>query len=408
MSLKLTYFKFSAKHRNGKLIKGHVEAIDRQICHRFLVLKGYEVIEIKEQKNILTNLSSIKIGKTFQTRDIIFFLKQMGSLLKAGIHLVTALEMLAIQQEKKAIRSVYFEIYHHVYNGYSFSKALMKMPSEFPGLMVQMIEVGEISGDLPDTMLQLATYYENQQKTINDIKQAMRMPIIYLIAAVLISIGMLMFVFPNISSLYDSFEGAVIPPITQFFLDVGTFMEKNALLIIGGITGISITIAIMNKYSKGAHRFFTYLGLKTPIVGSLIRMNNQILIANALSQMLSHGIHALKALQTLVKLVNNVIYKELIVKTIAYIEDGNPFYLSFSESEFIDQIMVKMIQTGEQSGDIPKVMNNLAQYYNGISEMKVNQIKNAIQPILLIIVYAIVGVMILAIMLPMLSLGTQI
>lgn len=116
----------------------------------------------------------------------------------------------------------------------------------------------------------------------------------------------------------------------------------------------------------------------------------------------------MKALKTLKDLMKNVIYNELITKTMAYIEDGNPFYKSFAESEFIDPIMVKMIQTGEQSGDIPKVMTNLADYYNGVSEMRVNQIKNAIQPILLILVYALVGVMILAIMLPMLSLGTQI
>lgn len=406
--MKLKNFKFTAKQKSGKIIHGRIESINRQICSRFLALKGYEVIEIKEYKNIITELNSIKLGRTFKTKDIIFFLKQMGALLKAGVHLVTALEMLSLQQENKQIRAIYFEIYYHVYNGFSFSRALMTKPKDFPSLLVQMIEVGEISGDLPNTMIQMAAYYENQQRILNDIKQAMRMPIIYMVAAILISIGMLLFVFPNITSLYESFEGAKIPGITQFFLDVGAFMEKNALLMLIVTSGIVLVIYILNKYVKSAHRYFTIFMLKLPIIGPLLRMNHQIMIANAMSQMLSRGINSMKALKTLKDLMKNVIYNELITKTMAYIEDGNPFYKSFAESEFIDPIMVKMIQTGEQSGDIPKVMTNLADYYNGVSEMRVNQIKNAIQPILLILVYALVGVMILAIMLPMLSLGTQI
>ena len=106
--------------------------------------------------------------------------------------------------------------------------------------------------------------------------------------------------------------------------------------------------------------------------------------------------------------MKNTIYKELITKTISYIEDGKPFSKSFVESSYIDPIMSKMIATGERTGDIPKLMDNLAIYYNGISELRVAQIKNSLQPILLIVVYAMVGVMILAIMLPMLSLGGQI
>ncbi|PKK97787.1 MAG: hypothetical protein CVV57_10565, partial [Tenericutes bacterium HGW-Tenericutes-2] len=123
---------------------------------------------------------------------------------------------------------------------------------------------------------------------------------------------------------------------------------------------------------------------------------------------LSRGINSIKALQTIKGLLTNIVYKELIIKTLNYIEDGKPFSKAFEESKYIDSIMSKMINTGEKTGDIPKLMENLSTYYNGVSELRVEQLKNAIQPILLIFVYAIVGVMMLAIMLPMLSLGGQI
>ena len=148
--------------------------------------------------------------------------------------------------------------------------------------------------------------------------------------------------------------------------------------------------------------------LKMPVFGGLIQMNNQILIANSLSQMLSNGIHAMEALETTKDILEHDVYKELIQKTLNYLQDGRPFSKAFEESPYIDPIMAKMIATGEVTGDIPRLMENLSEYYNGISEIRVQQLKNSLQPILLILVYAIVGVMILAIMLPMLTLGTQI
>jgi len=219
---------------------------------------------------------------------------------------------------------------------------------------------------------------------------------------------MLIFVFPNITGLFSSFEGAKMPAITQFFLDAGDFTANYAVFIFGGLLFAIILIYMLNRYSKSAHYAFTVFILKFPVVGTLIQMNNQIMIANSLSQMLSNGINSLKALHTIRNLIKNAVYREVLTKTISYIEDGKPFSKSFSESAFIDPIMAKMIATGEKTGDVPKLMENLSLYYNGISELRVAQIKNTIQPILLIVVYAIVGVMILAIMMPMLSLGGQI
>jgi type IV pilus assembly protein PilC len=234
------------------------------------------------------------------------------------------------------------------------------------------------------------------------------MPIIYLGAAIGIAIGMLLFVFPNITGLFASFEDAELPGITKFFLDVGDFTAENALPIFGILTIVFLAFYGFNKYSKDAHHLFTVITLNMPIVGKLMQMHNQIMIANALSQMLSNGINPLQALKTIYSFLSNSVYKRIIEQTINYIEDGQTLAKAFEESNYIDPIMAKMISTGEQTSDVPNLMNNLAKYYNGISDLRVEQLKNAIQPILLILVYSIVGVMILAIMLPMIALGGQI
>jgi len=406
--MELRNFKYVATTADGKVVRGRIEALNKSVSIKYLQTKNYTVKSLTEYSSFLAKINSITIGKLMNDKTLIFFLKQLGSLLNAGVNIMTALELLALQQDSRHLRKLYFELYQQVYNGFSFSKALGKQPKEFPTMLIQMIEIGELSGDLPGTVLKMADYYERQMKITQGIKGAVRMPIIYLVAALLIAVGMLLFVFPNITSLFASFEGAELPGITQFFLDAGDFVAAYALPLFGSLAFIALTLFILNKYVPKIHYGLTLLTLNMPIFGKLIQMNNQIMIANSLSQMLSRGINSIKALQTIKGLLTNVVYRELIIKTLSYIEDGKPFSKSFEESKYIDSIMSKMINTGEKTGDIPKLMENLSTYYNGVSELRVEQLKNAIQPILLIFVYALVGVMMLAIMLPMLSLGGQI
>ncbi len=406
--MELKNYKYIAKNKDGKIVKGKIEAINREVCKKFLKTKNYEVKQIKEYNSLFTKLNSITFGSLLKQKDLVFFLKQLGSLLNSGVNILSALELLALQKDSRNLRKLYFELYQEVYNGFSFSRALAKKPKEFPKLLVQMVEIGEMSGDLPKMILQMADYYDNQIKISRGIKGAVRMPIIYLGAAIAIAIGMLLFVFPNITGLFESFDDAELPGITQFFIDIGDFTANNALIVFSIVIIVSVILYCLNRFSKDAHYLFTVFGLKLPIIGKLMQMHNQIMIANALSQMLSNGINPLQSLKTIYSFLSNAVYKKIIEQTIHYVEDGLPFARAFSESSYIDPIMAKMISTGEQTSDIPNLMNNLAKYYNGVSDLRVEQLKNAIQPILLILVYSIVGVMILAIMLPMISLGGQI
>ncbi|MCD4826519.1 MAG: type II secretion system F family protein [Acholeplasmataceae bacterium] len=406
--MQLRNFKYIVINADGKTIKGRMEALSKSVCIRYLQAKNYKVKSISEYKNVITYLEQITFGRLIKPKQLVFFLKQLGSLLNSGVKLLAALELLSLQQDNKNIRKLYFELYQQVYNGNLLSAGMAKRPKEFPNLLIQMTKVGELSGELPQTILKMAAYYESQMKLSAEIKGATRMPLIYLGAAIVISIGMLLFVFPNITGLFASFGDAELPPITKFFIDTGDFFQAYAIFIFGGIALFGFGFYMLNKYNEKFHYYIQLGLLKLPVFGSLIQMTNQILIANSLSQMLSNGIHSMQALETTKDILEHDVYKALISKTLDYLQDGKPFSKSFEESPYIDPIMAKMIATGEKTGDIPKLMANLSEYYNGISEIRIQQLKNSLQPILLILVYAIVGVMILAIMLPMLTLGTQI
>ena len=296
--MQLKNFKYVCINPEGKTVKGKMEAISKSICIKYLQTKNYKVKEIKEYRNIITQLEQITFGRLIKTKQLVFFLKQLGSLIHSGVKLLSALELLSLQQDNRNIRKLYFELYQEVYNGNLLSKAMSRRPKEFPNLLIQMIRVGELSGELSETILSMADYYEKQIKLSSDIKSATRMPLIYLGAAIVISIGMLLFVFPNITGLFASFGDAELPAITQFFLDTGTFFQNYALVIFGTIT-ILVILFVLLYHKNDKFHYVVKLGLlRMPIFGKLIQMNNQILIANSLSQMLSNGIHSMEALKT--------------------------------------------------------------------------------------------------------------
>jgi type IV pilus assembly protein PilC len=406
--MKLRNYKYIAVNASGKLVKGRFETINKYTCTKYLESKNLKVKELTETNSIITKLNSIVVSSVLSRQQLIFFLKQLSAILKAGITITSALEVLALQQDNKYLRRLLFTIYLDIGNGHTFSRSLAKHPKEFPNMLIQMVEIGEISGNLPQTILKMANYYENQTKISNSIKATVRMPIMYLGLTILVAIGLVLFVFPSITDLFVSFEGSELPAITMFFLSTSDFLSNNIILILLVIILGTLTIYLLYKYVPKIRYFFSAILLKSPMFGKLIQMYNQILIANSLSQMLSNGVNTLYALETIRDLLNNVIYLELIENTIDNIQDGSPFSKAFKESSFIDPIMARMVATGENTGDIPSLMTNLSEYYNDMSELRINKIKNALQPILLIFVYAIIGVMLLAIMLPMLSLGQQI
>lgn len=401
-------FKYVAYDYKGKEVKGEMEAINRSFCVKFLQAKNLQVKSVIEYKNWLTKLNQITVGGILPPKQLVFFLKQLGALLSSGITLLNALELLSLQQDKGIVRRLYFELYQYVYSGFTLSKAMEQRPNEYPELLVQMVEIGEISGELSKTILEVAAYYENQMRMRSQIQGALRMPLIYLVAALLIAAGMLAFVFPNITALFVAFDNAELPGITKFFIAIGDWVLAYGVYVAVGFVMLIIGFLVLLRFSPIFKYKFSEFLIKIPIFGSLIQMENQILIANSLSQMLNSGVMVNKALHSIQSFTKNIVYNDMLKKTLDYVEEGKPFSKGFEECKYVDPIMARMIATGERTSEVPKLLTNLAQYYNGVTDIRVEQIKATIQPVLLIVVYTIVGVMILAVMLPMISLGSQV
>lgn len=407
MATNMRSYKYICIDSQGKRVKGSMDATNKGVCLRFLEGKRMEVLSCVEYSNIFTKFNQINFGSTINEKQLLFFLKQLGSLLTSGIKLIDALELLALQQENKSVRRVLFILHQEVYNGNKMSEVMKMYPNDFPPFLVSMVEVGEMTGELGTVIKQTSDYLENQSALQKQIKSAIMSPVRYLLLAVGVTVAMLLFVFPSIQSTFDSM-GAKLPGVTKFFLKLQEIIMKHGAVVLAVIAAVIVLYIIAYKLSEKFRIFMAKFLLKMPLIGTLIKMQNQIAISNSLAQLMSRGVTATDSLDVTKRVTKNPIYNQILKDAYDNVVDGKPFSKAFEESQFIDPTMARMIATGEKTSEIPKLLTNLSTYYNEVSGTQVAVIKGTLQPILMLFVYGIVAALMMAIMLPQLQLGMNI
>ncbi|MCR5308155.1 MAG: type II secretion system F family protein [bacterium] len=404
-------FKYTAINDKGKTVKGQAQGTNKSMVERFLELQNMSVVSVEEHNTLLTRLQNMTVGATFKPQILSFYLKQLGALLGAGQKLIDCLEMLAAQQKGAALKRVCFILYQEVYNGSKLSKAFELFPADFPPIVIAMTEAGEATGELADVLLRTVEYMDNQRRLNGSIKKAIRKPMLYLVGSLAVAVVMTLTVFPQFMSLFDGLGdgSAKLPIFTQIFIEFLAFLKSPW----GWGSGILIVILVVlfivfNKTSPKFRRTKTLIFLKTPGFGKLIQMNQQIVLASTLSQLMGRGVGATEALEVTKKVTTNPIFQELLEEAHTNVVQGKGFAKAFSESEFIDPIMKRMIETGEKTSQIPQLLASLDGYFNEVADVKVKQITATIQPVVMLFVYAIVMCLLMAIMLPQLQLATSV
>ena len=411
MALVMKNFKYTAVNEKGKTVKGSAQGTNKTMVERFLEMQNMSVVSVEEHNTLLTRMQNFSIGAAFKPQILSFYLKQLGALLGAGQKLIDCLEMLAAQQKGAAVKRICFILYQEVYNGSKLSKAFELFPDDFPPVVVAMTEAGEATGELADVLMKLVEYMDNQRRLNGAIKKAIRKPVLYLVGSLVVAVFMTLTVFPQFMALFDGMGdgSAKMPIFTQIFIEFLAFLKSPW----GWGTGIFIVILVVlyivfNKVSSKFRRTKTLVFLKTPGFGKLIQMNQQIIVAATLSQLMGRGVNANEALEVTSKVTTNPIFQELLQEAHTNVVQGKGFAKAFSESEFIDPIMKRMIETGEKTSQIPELLASLNGYFNEVADVKVKQITSTIQPVVMLFVYAIVMCLLMAIMLPQLTLATSV
>lgn len=396
-------YKYVGKDEEGKIVTGYFPAFSKVEVHSFLLSEGYEVYSIETNKWIqLLHGSGNAINRNkIKTRDLIFFVTQLSTYIKAGIPLVESLKILSKQFKSKTYERIFRFMNYDLTMGDNFSDAMNKQGNAFPRLLINMVKASEMTGELPEALDDMADYYTETDKTRKQMITAMIYPAIIFVIAVAAIVFIMVYVVPKFVAIYEGIDGAKIPAITIFVMNTSSFLQKNYIWLILGIT-IFITVFIyLFKNVKSFKTLVQWVLMHTPVVDNVIIYNEVTLFTKTFASLLSHNVFITDSMEILNKMTNNEIYKMLILDTITNLAKGEKISLAFKNHWAFPIPAYEMITTGERTGQLPEMMEKVSEYYQEMHRNAVTRIKTFVEPILIIFLTVVVGGIVLSIVIPM-------
>jgi type IV pilus assembly protein PilC len=398
-------YEYTAKDPDGKLVKGYFDAYSRVEVHSFLLSEGFEVYSIKTSDFIrLVHGSSGAFKTKIKTTDLIFFLTQLSTYIKAGIPLVDSLKILANQFKNKGYQRVFRSLIYDLTMGDSFSEALSKQGESFPRILINMAKAAEMTGQLPEVLDDMSAYFTQIDKTKKQMVTVMMYPMVIMFVAIAVIVFILLFVIPRFVQIYESMDSSQIPAFTQFIINTSAFLRDYWILILAGVIVLVFMIVYLYKNVKLIKTFFQWIMMRTPGFGNIIIYNEVTMFSKTFSSLLSHNVFITESMDILNKITNNEIYKMLILDTITNLARGDKISDAFKNHWAFPMPAYEMIVTGEKTGELPEMMDKVSSYYQELHSNAISRLKTMIEPALIVFLTVVVGGIVLAIIVPMFNL----
>ncbi len=396
-------FEYLARTKEGKLEKGYFAALSKLDVYSYLIDKGMTVYEIKTNKWInFVHASSTISSRKMRNKDLVFWLAQLSTYIKAGIPLTDAVKVLAQQDRRRRYKGVYDAIIYELTMGESFSESLKKQGNVFPPLLINMIKSAEMIGEVEQTLDEMSSYYQEIEDNKRAIISALTYPMIILVFALGIVIFMFVYIIPKFVEVYESMN-AEIPRITQITLNISAYMQNSYLTIILVVIGIVVGYTFMYKKVKLFRTLMQTFFMKLPVVGNLLIYKEVSLFARTFATLNKNNVLLTDTIDILGKITSNEIYRAIMYRTINNLLKGEKMSESFKNHWAVPEVAYYMIVTGESTGELAEMLDKVGDYYNKLQKNMVNQIKVFIEPIMIIFLAIIVGFILIAIVIPMFS-----
>jgi len=398
------HFSYKAQTKEGKVVEGTIEAPEKYSAGRMVREQGLNPIAIKEFKSAITidDFISKFFGKV-KLQEKILFSRNLSGMLKAGLSISRALEVLEKQTKNIIFKKVLASLVSEIAGGGSLSSGLVKNEKVFSTLFVSIVKAGEESGNLAESLREVGVHLEKAYNINRKVKGAMMYPAVIMGAVVLIGILMFIFVVPTITKTFVELN-IELPATTRFIIGISDLFANHALLMVLGLAGLVVGLYYVSKIKyvhDGLDKFIT----KLPIIGELVKQVNAARTARTLSSLLSSGVDITRAITITKDVVQNVHYKRVLEKTAIDVQKGIPMSDSFKNSNNLYPIMVgEMISVGEETGKISDMLLSIAIFFEEEVDGKTKNLSTIIEPVLMIIIGAAVGFFALAMITPMYSL----
>ena len=402
-------FRYTAIDADGKKEINTFIAYSKVEVYTYLENEHYRVLKIETSKliELLYGPTSFNSGK-FKNKDLIFWLTQLSTYIKSGIPLTDSLRILSKQMSKDASKKRVFDsIIYNLTLGESFSSSLEKQGNVFPALLINMIKAAEATGELEETLDDMANYYDEVEITRKQMVSAMSYPSIIMVFSIAVVVFILIYVIPKFEGVYAS-AGAEINPFTLFVINSSDFLSANISYILLLALIIIIIVMVLYKKIKAFRYMFQKILMKFPLIGNIIIYKEMSIFAKTFSSLLKNQVFITESISLLTNITKNEIYKEIMIKTIDNIAKGDKISDSFKNHWAVPDVAYYMIVTGESTGELADMMNRVANYYQNSHKTIINSMKSFIEPAMIIFLAVVVGGIVMAVILPMFELYSKI
>ena len=401
-------YQYLARNHEGKLIKGYFAAQSKLDVHSYLLDAGYTVYEIKTNKWInFTHGESKLLEKKMKNKDLVFWLAQLATYLKAGIPLTDAVKILAEQDKRKKYKKTYDSIIYELSMGESFSEALRKQGPVFPPLLINLIKAAELVGDLESTLDDMSEYYNEREATKKQMISALTYPIVILVFATIVLVFLLVYIVPKFADIYLSLN-AKMNPYTQFLLDLSAFLNSKGLWVLVFLISGVLFFRILYKKLKAFRLIIQFILMHLPVVGKLMIYNEIHLFSKTFAMLDKNNVLLTDSIDILSKITNNEFYKMIMYDTISNLLRGDKISLSFKDNWAVPSLAYYMITTGESTGELGTMLEKVSDYYQREQKALATSLKALVEPILMVVLAVMVGGIMVAILVPMYDMGQNI
>ncbi|MEN9659135.1 MAG: hypothetical protein RL571_2600 [Pseudomonadota bacterium] len=397
-ALKVKEFTFvwEGKDRGGKIVKGEMRASGEHVVKNTLRRQGVNVLKVKKQR--------MGSSKKITDEDITMFTRQLATMLKSGVPLLTSFDIVAKGHSNPSVTKLLLDIKNDIETGSSLTQAFRKHPNEFDALYCNLIQAGEQAGILDALLARLATYKEKTLGVKKKIKSALFYPTAVIVAAFVITAVIMIFVIPAFKELFSSF-GANLPTPTLIVMAISDVFVTYWWLIFGGIFGGIWGFLKAWKKSEAIQIVMDRLLLKIPIIGQIMLNATIARWCRTLATMFAAGVPLVESLDSVGGAAGNYLYKIATKKIQNEVSTGTSLTLSMQSTNMFPNMVMQMVAIGEESGALDSMLGKVADYYEEEVDNAVEALSSLMEPIIMVVLGTLIGGLVVAMYLPIFKMG---
>ena len=397
-------YEYTALDARGKTTSGIIDADGASVARQKLRATGIFPVSIKESLEETPEKKTTHIAKLSRllTRvkpvEVAIMTRQLATLISAGFPLVSAIDALLPQTKSYRLKTILAQVKDAIVEGQSFAQALSQYPGVFSPLFINMVRAGETSGTLEIVLERLADIREKQQDLNNRIQTALAYPVFMCIIGTLVLFVLLTYIVPSITAIFADMN-QVLPTPTRLLIGLSNFFKSFWWVIFIFIIAAAAVLHQARKTEKG-RLFYDKTVLSSPVFGILVKKLNVARFSRTLGSLLENGVSMLIALDIVKNIAGNVLISKAVGTAAQDVGKGQALWAALNESKIFPQLSIQMIQVGEQSGQLEKMLNKIADVFEKEVETSILRLTSYLEPIMILVMGCVVGFIVLSICLP--------